>query len=244
MFLSFKMLSVYIVLGTLAGIIGIPYAILVGNVRLLYRVVMGIMRAGIRTARIRVEVTGRENVPPGVQCIFIANHVSNLDPPILFPEIPPMASVLLKQELTRIPILGTAMRMGKFVPVERSNSREAAKRSIDAAKAAIGAGLHMIVFAEGTRSPDGRLGEFKKGPFFLAQQTGAPIIPVAISGTEQMMRKGSWAICPGVAHIQMLPPVSPNGISRDQLIAQVRTAIADALPPHMQPLPRTADITG
>jgi 1-acyl-sn-glycerol-3-phosphate acyltransferase len=242
MFRALKMASVYVALGALAGVAGIPYSILVGDVRRLYGVVMGIMRAGLSAAGIRVEVVGRGNVPAGVSCIFLANHVSNLDPPVLMPEIPPMTSVLLKQELTRIPMLGRAMRMGRFVPVERSNSRAAAKRSIDAASAALGAGLHMLIFAEGTRSPDGRLGEFKKGPFFLAQQTGAPIIPVAISGTERMMRKGSWAITPGVAKVEMLPAVDPKAFaSRDELMRAVRAAIAEALPAHMRPeLPENA----
>lgn len=240
MFAALKMLAVYVVLGALAGVIGIPYSLLVGNVRRLYRVViLGIMPLGVRAAGIKVVLTGRENVPPGVSCIFLANHVSNLDPPVLIPTIPPMTSVLLKQELMKIPMLGTAMRMGKFVPVERSKSREAAKRSILAAADALNSGLHMVVFAEGTRSKDGRLQTFKKGPFFLAEHTGAPIIPVVISGTERMMRKGSWAIAPGVARVQMLPPIDPKAFgSREELMSAVREAMVAALPEEMRPLPR------
>lgn len=236
MFAAVKMLSVYVVLGALTGMIGIPYSIAVGNVRRLYPAVMRIMRAGLRAAGIRVQVTGQENVPAGVPCIFIANHVSNLDPPVVFPVIPPMTSVLLKQELMRIPLLGTAMRMGRFVPVERSNSREAAKRSVDAAKAVLANGLHLLVFAEGTRSKTGRLQPFKKGPFFLAQQTGAPIVPVAISGTERMMPPGSTAVKSGTARVQMLPAVDPKAFrTRDELMAAVHNAIAGALPEHMRP---------
>jgi 1-acyl-sn-glycerol-3-phosphate acyltransferase len=237
MFAALKMLAVYVVLGAVAGVIGIPYSLLVGNVRRLYRIViLGIMPWGVRAAGIEVLVSGRENIPPGVSCIFLANHVSNLDPPIILPQIPPMTSVLLKQELMRIPMLGTAMRMGKFVPGERSKSREAAKRSMEAAADALGSGLHMLVFGEGTRSKDGRLQPFKKGPFFLAQHTGAPIIPVAISGTERMMRKGSLAITPGVAQVQMLPPIYPRDFAhRFDLMRAVHDAIAGALPEHMRP---------
>jgi 1-acyl-sn-glycerol-3-phosphate acyltransferase len=239
MFASLKMLAVYVVLGALAGVIGIPYSLLIGDVRLLYRIViLGIMPLGVRAAGIQVIVTGRENVPAGVSCIFLANHVSNLDPPVIMPEIPPMTSVLLKQELMKIPLLGTAMRMGKFVPVERSNSREAAKRSIVAATHTLESGLHMLVFAEGTRSKDGRLQPFKKGPFFLAEHTGAPIVPVVISGTERMMRKGSWWITPGVARVQMLAPINPKAFStREALMAAVREAMVAALPEEMRPLP-------
>src|ERR1039457_702321 len=112
MFATFKMVFVYLTLGGLAGLIGIPYTLVVGDVSRLYRVVMGILRAGVRAAGIRVEVTGQEHVPTGVSCIFLSNHVSNLDPPVIFPVLPGRSSALLKKELMRIPLLGTAMRMG------------------------------------------------------------------------------------------------------------------------------------
>jgi len=231
MFATFKLLFVYITLGSLAGIIGIPYTLIVGDISLLYRVAMGIVRLGLRGANIRVEVIGLEHVPAGQSCIFMSNHVSNLDPPVLLPVIPKRASVLLKKELMAIPILGTAMRMGQFIPVESGSRRDAAKASVLAAAEALRSGLHIVVFPEGTRSPDGRLQTFKKGPFYLAQETGAPIIPVAISGTEHMMRKGSAAITPGLARILMLPPIDPaRYATREELMAAVRSAIASALP--------------
>ncbi len=127
----------------------------------------------------------------------MSNHVSNLDPPVVLPLLPGRSSVLLKKELMSIPILGRAMRMGKFVPVERGSRREAAKASVAAAADALRSGLHILVYPEGTRSLDGRLSTFKKGPFYLAQETQAPIVPIAISGTQTMMRKGSSAITPG-----------------------------------------------
>jgi 1-acyl-sn-glycerol-3-phosphate acyltransferase len=208
----------------------------VGNVNLLYRVVMRIVRAGVRAAGIRVEVTGLENVPAGVSCIFLSNHVSNLDPPVIFPALPGRASVLLKKELMRIPLLGTAMRLAKFVPVERGSRRDAAQASVAAAAAALRSGLHILIFAEGTRSKDGRLAAFKRGPFYLAMETGAPIVPIAISGTQKMMRKHSAAILPGVARVEMLPAIDPAGFeTREELMAAVRAAIAAALPEEMKP---------
>jgi 1-acyl-sn-glycerol-3-phosphate acyltransferase len=162
--------------------------------------------------------------------------VSNLDPPVLLPEIPGQASVLLKKELMRIPMLGLAMRMGKFVPVARESNREAARVSVAAAADALKSGLHILIFAEGTRSKDGRLAAFKRGPFYLAQQTGAPIVPVAVSGTQTMMRKGSAAITPGVAKVVMLPVIDPKEFAtREELMAAVRGAIAGALPMDMKP---------
>lgn len=237
MFSTLKLLSVYLTLGPLAGVIGIPYSLLVKNVNRLYRVAMWIAAAGIRAAGIRVEVTGLEHVPAGKSCIFLCNHVSNLDPPVVLPALPGRCSVLLKQELMKIPILGRAMRMGQFVPVERGNRVEAAKASVTAAAEALASGLNILIFPEGTRSRDGRLSAFKKGPFYLAEQTLAPIVPVAISGTERMMRKGSSAITPGVARIQMLEVIDPAQYeTREDLMAAVRAAIAAALPVEMQPL--------
>ncbi len=213
MFVTFKIVFVYVTLGTLAGIIGIPYSLVVGNIKLLYRVVVrGIVPLGLRAGGIRVVVSGLEHIPAGMSCIFLANHVSNLDPPVLLPVLPGQCSVLLKKGLMWIPLLGTAMRMAKFVPVGRANQREAAQASVAAAEAALRSGLHVLFFAEGTRSEDGRLATFKRGPFYLAMDTGAPIVPIAISGTEKMMRKHSAAITPGVARVQILPAIYPGGI--------------------------------
>jgi len=237
MFATLKLLFVYLTLGVPAGVIGIPYSLLVGNVDRLYRIAMWIANAGVRAAGIRIEVTGLENVPAGRPCIFMCNHVSNLDPPVVLPVLPGRSSVLLKKELMSIPILGRAMRMGQFVPVERGGKRESAQASVQAAGQALRSGLNILVFPEGTRSKDGHLSAFKKGPFFLAMETQAPVVPVVVSGTEKMMQKGSAAITPGVARVRLLPPIEPADFqTREDLLRAVRTEIAEALPDEMKPL--------
>ncbi len=236
MFATFKLVFVYLTLGPIAGIIGIPYTLLVGNISLLYRVGMWITNAGVRAAGIEIQINGLENIPAGRSCIFMCNHVSNLDPPVVLPLLPGRSSVLLKKELMSIPILGRAMRLAKFVPVTRGHRRDAAQASVEAAADALRSGLHILVYPEGTRSLDGRLSTFKKGPFFLAQEAQAPIVPIALSGTQTMMRKGSYAITPGLARIQMLPAIEPSKYeTREELLLAVRNAIAKALPPEMQP---------
>ena len=136
-----------------------------------------------------------------------------------------------------IPILGSGLRMAQFIPVERGSQRNAAQASVEAAAKALASGLHILVYPEGTRSIDGRLAVFKKGPFFLAQQTGAPIIPVAISGTQRMMHKGSAKVTPGTAKVQMLCPIEPGHYAaREDLMLAVHSAIAEALPEEMKPL--------
>lgn len=237
MFSALSMLFVFVTLGFMAGVLGIPYSLLAGNVRRLYRIVVhGILPCGLRAGGIRVVVSGRERIPAETSVIFLANHVSNLDPPVLFPTLPGQSSVLLKKSLMRIPLLGTAMKMARFVPVDRGNQREAAKASVAAAGEALRSGLHMLVFAEGTRSRDGRLQRFKSGPFYLAMDTGAPIVPTIITGTEKMMRKHSLAITPGVARVTFLEPIWPKDYSsREALMDAARNAMIQALPTEMQP---------
>jgi len=235
MFAALKMLFVYLTLGSVAGIVGVPYSFLIGDIGPLYRVAMWILHAGVAAGGIRIEAVGRENLPAGQSCIFMSNHVSNLDPPVLLPCLPGRSSVLLKKQLVSIPILGTAMKMAKFVPVERGHSVEAAKASIAAAGDALRSGLNILVFPEGTRSKDGRLSAFKKGPFFLAEETKAPVIPIAISGTQDMMSKGSFAVMPGVARIEFLKVMEPTDYAtREELMIAVRAAIDAALPVEMK----------
>src|SRR5665213_46504 len=238
MFATCKLVFVYMALGIPAGVLGIPYSLLAGNTALLYRIVVhGIVRWGVSAAGITVQVIGRERVPAGVASIILPNHVSNLDPPVLFPAIPGMAAAMLKKQLMRIPLLGTGMRLGGFVPVERSSRREDAKASVEKAAVSLQRGMHMLIFAEGTRSKDGRLQTFKRGPFYLAMETGAPIVPVVISGTGKMMRKGSMAITPGVARVEFLDPVWPKDFAtREELMAAVRDRMVEALPEEMRPI--------
>ena len=96
----------------------------------------------------------------------------------------------------KIPILGYGFRLGEFIPVDRTGSVPSAQESVAAAQRVLDKGMHITTFVEGTRSPDGRMLPFKKGPFYLAMQTGAPCIPVSIYGTETMMAKGSLRIKP------------------------------------------------
>jgi 1-acyl-sn-glycerol-3-phosphate acyltransferase len=236
MFATLKAALVLIPLGTLAGIVGIPYTLIVGDIGPLYRVAMWIANLGVRAAGIRIEVTGLENVPRGRSAIFMCNHISNLDAPVVLPLLPGRSSVLLKRELMKIPILGIAMRMGQFVPVSRGAKREEAQASVEAAAEALRSGLNMLVYPEGTRARDGRLLPFKKGPFYLAQQTQAPIVPIVVSGTQTMMHKGSAAITPGVARVQVLPVIESSAFeTREEILRAVRAEMIEALPEEMKP---------
>jgi 1-acyl-sn-glycerol-3-phosphate acyltransferase len=160
----------------------------------------------------------------------MSNHASNLDPPVLIPVIPGRCSVLVKKELFRIPILGIAMRVADLVPVDRSD-REAAIESVKAAVKVLQQGLHMVIYPEGTRSVDGRLLPFKKGPFHLAMESGVPVVPVTLLGTFESWPKTRFALRPGTATVVFSPPVDPHTFTdRDALMNAVSDAIAKALP--------------
>jgi 1-acyl-sn-glycerol-3-phosphate acyltransferase len=149
----------------------------------------------------------------------------------LFPRIPGRTSAFLKRSLMRIPVLGYGMKLGDFVPVDRDGRVESAIESVAAARRVLQKGIHITTFVEGTRSPDGRLLPFKKGPFYLAMEAGAPVVPVSIYGTGQMMPKGSARIRPGVAHIIFHHPLdAATFATREDLMEAVRESIASGLP--------------
>src|SRR5438270_9203412 len=194
---------------TLGALVGFPWTWITGSADVLYAIAMWIVRSGLRLAGIRVQVEGIEQIKPAETYIFMCNHVSSLDPPILLPALPRRTSVLVKKELFQVPVLGRAMRMGELVAVDRRN-REAAVNSMREAEAVMSRGLNMTVFPEGTRSRDGRLLPFKKGPFYLAMDSGIPVVPITILGSESLMPKGSTLIHSGTVRLVLHPPISPK----------------------------------
>ena len=235
MIVTLVLVLLYVIFAIPTTLTLIPWAMITGRADPLYNMSQFINRVAFAVAGIHVEVTGRERIPGGQACIFMANHLSNLDPPALIPRIPGRTSAFLKRSLMRIPVLGYGFRLGEFVPVDRDGRVESAQESAAVARRVLAKGIHITIFVEGTRSPDGRLLPFKKGPFYLAMESGAPCIPVTIHGTERMMPKGSIRIRPGTAYITFHAPLFPrNYATREDLTEAVRTAIASGLPEWMR----------
>jgi 1-acyl-sn-glycerol-3-phosphate acyltransferase len=239
---SLIVLVIYISLGLPVGFFGVLWTLTTGNIKPLWNGGWWVAAFGLRAVGVRVVAIGRENIPADTCCIFMANHLSNLDPPVLVPLLPGRTSILLKQGLMRIPLLGYAMKLAGFVPVVRGQTGEAGREQAieNGARAAkaLQSGLHITIFPEGTRSPDGRLLPFKKGPFYLAIQTGAPIVPISIYGTGAMMPKRTLRLKTGTAHVIFHPPIFPAADStdaeRDLLMLRVRESIASGLPEWMR----------
>jgi len=201
--------------------------------------VLGDFLGAVRTGKVPrgsvLVVENLDRVSRDRACIFMSNHVSNLDPPALISLIPGRTSAFMKRSLMRLPILGTGFRQGEFVAVDRSGDPADAERSVVEAQRVLMRGVHMTTFVEGTRSPDGRMLPFKKGPFFLAMASGAPCIPVSIHGTETILRKGNLRIHPGVANVIFHQAIDPAAFAtREELMHAVRPAIASGLPEWMR----------
>lgn len=185
-------------------------------------------RLYLRAAGARVHVSGLENLAPGNAYVFIANHQSALDPPILFACLGWRIGALAKKELSRVPILGQGMSLAHVIPIDRSNL-ERAIASTRLGAEALRSGHSLMAFPEGTRTIDGRVKEFKKGVFFMAIDGNVPIVPVVINDTRLVMRKGVRASIPGDVWVEVLPPVDTSTYTRenlDQLVSQVRSLIA------------------
>jgi 1-acyl-sn-glycerol-3-phosphate acyltransferase len=226
---TIAMLTFWGLAAPVAALIGFPWTFISGDISLLYSMFMWGAWNGVRLTGVGVETVGLDQLDAAGTYIFMSNHVSNLDPPILIPLIPRRTSVMVKKELFSYPILGKAMRMGSLVPVDRGN-RDAGILAVKAAKKVVGQGLNMTIYVEGKRSFDGKLLPFKKGPFYLAMECGVPVVPVTIAGTHYAMPKKRFTIRPGTVKVIFHAPIEPKDFgSRECLMEKVRAAIDSGL---------------
>ncbi len=235
---AFLLVSVWGLLAIPVGLIALPWTVLTRDPSLLYRWGVAIGHLGLLAAGVRTTIRYEAPLPVDTACLFLVNHASNLDPPLLAAALlPRRVAMLIKQELLRVPLLGWGMRLAGFVPVARSGSVEDAKRSLDQAAGLLRSGVSLAIFVEGTRSPDGRLLPFKKGPFFLAMQCGVPVVPITLAGTHALLPKGTRRLRRGGVQVIVHPPLDPAAFAgRDALRTAVREAIASALPGQDSPV--------
>lgn len=191
----------------------------------------------VRAVGVRVRVRGMERIPPSV-CLFVANHTSSADAPAVVGAIPRRIAVLLKESLFKWPIAGQAFALAHFIPVNRG-LRESAIASVEKATEALKAGQSFLIYPEGTRSPDGRLQQFKKGAVVMAIKAGVPIVPIVCSGAHRVMEKRSLVIHPGEIVVEFLEPIDASKYTfeeRETLNDRVHDAMAAALPADQRPI--------
>ena len=185
----------------------------------------------LRTCRVHCRVVYHPHLDPARPSVYVANHQSQFDIPALILAMKSDFRMVSKRELLYIPVFGWALWLAGFVFIDRTD-RAKAIRSLDRTARMFRKGTSVVVFAEGTRSPDGRLLPFKTGGFILALQAGVPVIPVSIRGGHEVLPKGSLHIQPGVIDVEFGEPVPASSYSletKDDLIAMVRDRIIAGL---------------
>ena len=177
----------------------------------------------IELLEVDLHASGAENVPPGRAYVYMSNHQSHLDIPMLYATLPsPTIRMLGKKELFDIPLWGRGLRAAEFIEVDRSN-HTAAVKSIEQAARLVDDGVSIYLAPEGTRSRDGRIGKLKKGGFHLALGTGAPIVPVAVKGTIDILPRGGKVMNKGKrVDVTIGQPIHVEGRDLDGLMQDVR----------------------
>lgn len=184
-------------------------------------------RALLRLLGVGVSVSGPEHAPDG-PAVYAANHASTIDILVVFGHLPVDFRIVYKRSLSLVPLLGWAIRLGGHVPIDRSHPFRA-RRSLDAAAGRIRGGTSVVVFPEGTRSPDGAVRRFKRGSFRLALEAGVPVVPVSLVGVKAVVPRGLPSVRPGLVRVVLHPAVPVVGRSADDaeaLAEEVRTIVA------------------
>ncbi len=179
-------------------------------------------------AGVKAEISGLGNILSDKPQIFMANHQSGFDVFIMLKYIPVQFRWIAKKELFSFPIFGSAMRRAGYISIDREN-RAYALRSLDEGAEQVRKGKSLMTFPEGTRSRDGKIKPFKKGLFYLAIQSGVPIVPISIAGSREIMQKRSLRIIPGKISIFIDKPIDVCGYDlalRHELIDRVQSVIS------------------
>lgn len=182
----------------------------------------------LKTFGVRLHVKGLENIDLSKHYIYVSNHASMFDIPAVLAGIPNDINLVFKKELARVPIWGWALRYGHFIMIDRRNPRDAVE-SLERAARTIQSGKSILLFAEGTRTKDGKLQPFKRGAFTLAVKSGFPVVPVVLNNTFTILPKGSLNIKPRDIELVIEKPIPTENLSQksgeQELMAMVRQAI-------------------
>jgi 1-acyl-sn-glycerol-3-phosphate acyltransferase len=225
------------------SLFGLSFALFDRGYRLFYKHGLQYAETILRLANIRLEVEGREHLQEGETYVFVANHTSIFDIPAIWvataPNLNGRIRIIYKRTLELVPFLGWELKASPFIPIQREHIRRSVK-SLHTAIAAIQEGASVIIFAEGTRSRSGRLGDFKRGAFHLAARAKKPLAPVAIIGAQNILRADSVELREGALRVVIGKPIPPPELddrnAERALMKRLHDIIASMLPEEQQPL--------
>jgi 1-acyl-sn-glycerol-3-phosphate acyltransferase len=184
-------------------------------------------RSIVRRADIDLTAEGLDHIPRDRACVYMSNHQSHFDIPIIYSVFPSTLRMVAKAELFRVPVFGRALRDAGFVSVDRSGDRKQAVAAMRSCADALRRGVNIWLAPEGTRSLDGRLGKLKKGGFLLARESGAEIVPIAIDGSRNILPKRSAIVQRGArVRVRFGAPIATAGQETKALMERVHAFFA------------------
>ena len=222
--------TIWVVCATLvAGILVIALSFFARSGNPLHQIARFWGKSILFASRVKMSVKGLSSIDPSAPYIYMPNHQSNFDIPVLLGHLTVQFRWLAKVELFKIPIFGRAMRKAGYISIDRNN-RESAIRSLNVAANKIKNGVSVLIFPEGTRSRDGKIRPFKKGGFVMAIESGVPIVPVVITGTRSIMSKGKFRVNAGQVKMVIHKPIDTSVYTpetKEALMDNVRRVIRD-----------------
>ena len=197
----------------------------------------------LATCGVTVKVEGLEHIDPGQPAVYAANHLSALDIPVLYARLPTHFRILAKRELFGYPFLGWHLRRSGQIPIDQGDAR-ASLRSLNQASASLRAGMPLVIFPEGGRSETGKMQDFMGGAFYMAIKAQAPVVPIVLVGTYELLRMNSFHVRPGRVEMIIGDPIPTVGMvprQMDELAARARQTMADIYYAHSDHSPSDAE---
>lgn len=186
-------------------------------------------RGVLAMSGVALSVSGAERLDLARNYVFVSNHASYFDIPSVLAGIPQDVRIVYKKELERVPFFGWGLKLGKtYIAIDRRQSSDAMQTLAETARR-IREGSSVLLFAEGTRSPDGRLQAFKRGPFNLAVRAGIPVVPVTIIGSHRVLPRGSWRVTPGEVRLVVDEPIAPPDADGKESELRLRDRVREVI---------------
>ena len=221
-FLKIVVIVVYSCVMASLSILCVPF---VKNEDLLFKIFKLYARGVLSISGVHVEVQGAQHLERGRHYLYVGNHASYFDIPAVVAGIPDNVRFVYKRELNKVPVFGWGMKLtGYNIAIDRASAHDALQ-SIEQIAERMKQGASVMLFAEGTRTPDGNVKSFKRGPFNLAVKARVPIIPVAINGSYDVLPRHSWKIRPGIISLVLDAPIVPPQANGRETESELRDTV-------------------